>query len=174
MRQHTLTRHATAATRAAVHVGTLRLEYWRAGDGPPVLLLQEEAVAPDQLTAWVTALAAKFRVVAPDPAGIQAATGLPPADRLRGFLDGLGLERAHVVTHSALAAEVVRLALSEPDRIACVVILLGPGPVADGVDALLADRFAANGQRLLVVRPGGGNGVHSETLELVLRFLSGD
>jgi pimeloyl-ACP methyl ester carboxylesterase len=102
-----------------VEVRGLRIAYERAGDGPPLLLLQ--GYVGDGSTTWrrqIDALADEFTVVAWDAPGAGASSDPPEsfgmtgyADCLAGFVDALRLERPHVAGLSfggALAIEFCR------------------------------------------------------------------
>ena len=50
------------------------------------------------------------------------------ASAVRGLLDALGIDRAHLVGNSYGGAAALRLALDRPDRVARLV-LMGPGGI---------------------------------------------
>ncbi|MFF9868817.1 alpha/beta fold hydrolase [Streptomyces sp. NPDC013953] len=109
------------------------------GDGPPVLLLHGGGPGTSGVPSYhrnIGALAEEFRVVVPDLPGYGRSTkGVDAsdpvgylADTVRGLLDELGLDRAHLVGHSYGGACALRLALDTPERVGRMV-LLGPGGV---------------------------------------------
>ena len=102
------------------------------GAGPPIVVLHSgwgwEAYSFD---AQLVALAAEFRVVAPDRAGYGASPRLPtlPDDYHRlyaqeclGVMDALGIERAALWGHSDGAVVAAFMAMEAPGRIRGVVL----------------------------------------------------
>jgi 3-oxoadipate enol-lactonase len=103
------------------------------GEGPPVLLLHG---FPDSSHLWrhqIPALtAAGLRAIAPDLRGFgesdrpeeveEYAIARSVAD-LVTLMDGLGIERAHVVGHSSSAAMALQFALDAPGSVLSVTLL---------------------------------------------------
>jgi pimeloyl-ACP methyl ester carboxylesterase len=100
-------------------VDGLRIAYERAGDGPPLVLLH--GYVGDGRSTWrpqIDDLSDTFMVVAWDAPGAGRSSDPPEsfgvdgyADCLAGFLDNLGIDRAHVVGLSfggALALDFAR------------------------------------------------------------------
>ncbi|MFF3984959.1 alpha/beta fold hydrolase [Streptomyces sp. NPDC001601] len=109
------------------------------GDGPPVLLLHGGGPGASGVSNYsrnIAELAKEYRVVVPDLPGYGRSTkgvdGTDPfghlADHIRGVLDRLGLEKAHLVGNSYGGACALRLALDTPDRVDRMV-LMGPGGI---------------------------------------------
>ncbi|MFF6979986.1 alpha/beta fold hydrolase [Streptomyces sp. NPDC008343] len=109
------------------------------GKGPPVLLLHgggPGASGVSNYTRNIAALASEYRVVVPDLPGYGRSTkGVDGADPfghlaagIRGLLDELGLDKAHLVGNSYGGACALRLALDTPDRVDRLV-LMGPGGI---------------------------------------------
>ncbi|MFF3597284.1 alpha/beta fold hydrolase [Kitasatospora indigofera] len=109
------------------------------GDGPPVLLLHGGGPGASGISNYarnIAALARDYRVLVPDLPGYGRSTkginATDPfgflADGIRGLLDGLGLDRAHLVGNSYGGACALRLALDTPDRVDRMV-LMGPGGI---------------------------------------------
>ena len=81
-------------------------------------------------------LAEHFRVIVPDMPGYgRSAKGVDAADpfgyladTIRGLLDELGIDTAHLVGNSYGGAGALRLALDTPDRVDKLV-LMGPGGI---------------------------------------------
>ncbi|MEU8563271.1 alpha/beta fold hydrolase [Streptomyces cyaneofuscatus] len=109
------------------------------GDGPPVLLLHGGGPGASGVSNYarnIVELAKEYRVIVPDLPGYGRSTkgvdGSDPfghlADGIRGLLDELGLEKAHLVGNSYGGACALRLALDTPDRVDRMV-LMGPGGI---------------------------------------------
>lgn len=121
------------------------------------------------LALWDTAipaLAETNRVVALDTLG-QGGTGAGGGeptldvalDHLAGFLDAMGIGRAHLVGHDEGAMLAVRLAFRDPARVASCTVVSSPtvAPSGDGLNPLflanpLEPRLSAQGQRWVVDR----------------------
>ncbi|MEV5850539.1 alpha/beta fold hydrolase [Streptomyces sp. NPDC051985] len=120
-------------------VGGKKIFVAETGEGPPVLLLHgggPGASGVSNYTRNIAGLAAEYRVIVPDLPGYgrssKGVDGADPfghlADHIRGLLDRLGLDRAHLVGNSYGGACALRLALDTPDRVDRMV-LMGPGGV---------------------------------------------
>jgi pimeloyl-ACP methyl ester carboxylesterase len=120
-----------------VEIDGLPIRYLAAGEGPPLILLHG---AGDNALDWrwvMPTLAATHRVYAPDLPG-SPDSARPPADYspaffgrfVAGFLDALGIERAAMVGNSLGGLVALRVALSEPARVAALVLVdsAGLGP----------------------------------------------
>ncbi|WP_432069928.1 alpha/beta fold hydrolase [Streptomyces sp. AA1529] len=109
------------------------------GEGPPVLLLHGGGPGASGVSNYarnITDLAQEHRVIVPDLPGYGRSTkgvdGSDPfghlADGIRGLLDELDLDKAHLVGNSYGGACALRLALDTPDRVDRMV-LMGPGGI---------------------------------------------
>ncbi|MFJ6081196.1 alpha/beta fold hydrolase [Streptomyces sp. NPDC092369] len=109
------------------------------GDGPPVVLLHGGGPGASGVANYarnIAELAKTYRVIVPDLPGYGRSTkGVDATDpfghlagAIRGVLDRLGLDRAHLVGNSYGGACALRLALDTPDRVDRMV-LMGPGGV---------------------------------------------
>ncbi|KPI11513.1 2,6-dioxo-6-phenylhexa-3-enoate hydrolase [Actinobacteria bacterium OK074] len=109
------------------------------GDGPPVLLLHGGGPGASGVANYhrnIAELAKEYRVIVPDLPGYGRSTkGVDGADPfghlatgIRGLLDELGLDKAHLVGNSYGGACALRLALDTPDRVDRMV-LMGPGGI---------------------------------------------
>ncbi|MCG7204761.1 alpha/beta fold hydrolase [Streptomyces arenae] len=109
------------------------------GDGPPVLLLHGGGPGASGVSNYsrnIANLAKEHRVIVPDLPGYgRSSKGIDPADPfgslaagIRGLLDELGLDKAHLVGNSYGGACALRLALDTPDRVDHMV-LMGPGGI---------------------------------------------
>lgn len=113
--------------------------YAEIGTGMPVVLLHGGGPGASGVTNYarnINALARRFRVIVPDMPGYGRSTKTLDqsdpfgslADSIRGLLDQLGVEAAHLVGNSYGGAAALRLALDTPDRVAKLV-LMGPGGI---------------------------------------------
>lgn len=125
------------------------------GDGPAVLLLHGGGPGASGVSNYarnIAELAKQYRVIVPDLPGYgrssKGVDGNDPfgylADNIRGVLDGLGLDKAHLVGNSYGGACALRLALDTPERVDRMV-LMGPGGIGttravptSGLKSLLA------------------------------------
>jgi pimeloyl-ACP methyl ester carboxylesterase len=111
-------------------VGEARVAYYEEGDGEPLLLLHG---CPFSSFIWrkvIPLLSPRYRCLAPDLLGLGD-TETPEgadwslraqAEMVVGFLDALGIERAHVVGHDHGGALAQLLAAERPDRVDRLVI----------------------------------------------------
>ena len=137
-----------------VTVGSRQLHVAEFGAGTPLLMLHGGGPGASGLSNYVRnvgALARHFRVLVPDLPGYgQSSKQVDAADpfgdqaaAMRGLLDALDIESAHVVGNSLGGACALRLALDAPQRVARLV-LMGPGGIGisqsqptDGLKRLL-------------------------------------
>ena len=107
-----------------VTVDGLRLRYWDAGDGPPVVLVHGIGASLEYWRFTVGALAREHRVLAIDLPGFgfsergpKIPTLAETADLMVGFLDALGLERASFIGNSLGGLICLETALRHPNRL---------------------------------------------------------
>jgi 4,5:9,10-diseco-3-hydroxy-5,9,17-trioxoandrosta-1(10),2-diene-4-oate hydrolase len=109
------------------------------GTGPPAVLLHGGGPGASGVSNYsrnIDPLAENFRVIVPDMPGYgRSAKGVDRrdpfgylADHIRGMLDALGIDRAHLVGNSYGGSCALRLALDTPHRVDKLV-LMGPGGV---------------------------------------------
>jgi 4,5:9,10-diseco-3-hydroxy-5,9,17-trioxoandrosta-1(10),2-diene-4-oate hydrolase len=109
------------------------------GSGAPVVLLHGGGPGASGVSNYsrnIEPLARHFRVIVPDMPGYgRSAKGVDGSDpfgylanHIRGALDQLGIDRAHLVGNSYGGACALRLALDTPQRVEKLV-LMGPGGV---------------------------------------------
>ena len=133
-----------------VNVRGIRTRYLESGSGEPLLLLhggQAGALAmADDWSPVIEPLGRHFRVLAIDKVGCGFSDN-PLTDEgyllgetarhARGFLQALGLARAHVAGHSRGGYGATRLALEHPEMVATLInvasgtLMSGPTPYAE-------------------------------------------
>src|SRR6201988_4110127 len=127
----------------------------QAGTGPAVVMLHGGGPGASGVSNYsrnIDALAAHFRVIVPDMPGygrsVKGVDQADPfgylADMIRGLIDELGIDSAHLVGNSYGGAAALRLALDTPHRVGKLV-LMGPGGIGttralptDGLKSLLS------------------------------------
>jgi 4,5:9,10-diseco-3-hydroxy-5,9,17-trioxoandrosta-1(10),2-diene-4-oate hydrolase len=127
-------------TARHVTVGARQLYVTEAGQGAPVVLLHGGGPGATGMSNFSRNVAdlvgAGYRVVVPDLPGYGRSTkGVDGSDpfgdlalTVRGLLDALDIDRAHLVGNSYGGAAALRLALDRPDRVDRLV-LMGPGGI---------------------------------------------
>jgi 4,5:9,10-diseco-3-hydroxy-5,9,17-trioxoandrosta-1(10),2-diene-4-oate hydrolase len=109
------------------------------GSGPAAVLLHGGGPGASGVSNYsrnIDALAQRFRVIVPDMPGYgRSAKGVDQsdpigylADTIRGLLDELGIDTAHLIGNSYGGATALRLALDTPRRVDKLV-LMGPGGI---------------------------------------------
>jgi 4,5:9,10-diseco-3-hydroxy-5,9,17-trioxoandrosta-1(10),2-diene-4-oate hydrolase len=130
---------STTRTETTVRVGHRDIFVTEAGSGTPVVLLHgggAGATGASNYSRNIDALAERFRVIVPDMPGYgQSSKQLDHSDpfgdlafAIRGLLDELGIEKAHLVGNSYGGAAALRLAMDRPDKVDRL-ILMGPGGI---------------------------------------------
>ncbi len=110
-----------------------------AGTGPAVVMLHGGGPGASGVSNYsrnIDALAEHFRVIVPDMPGYgRSAKGVDHddpfgylADAIRGLIDEIGVETAHLVGNSYGGAAALRLALDTPDMVSKLE-LMGPGGI---------------------------------------------
>ncbi|MEU9742632.1 alpha/beta fold hydrolase [Micromonospora chersina] len=138
-----------------MRVGARNIAVTERGAGQSVVLLHGGGPGASGLSNYarnIDALAQRFRVIVPDLPGYgRSSKDIDQSDpfgdlagAVRGLLDALGIDRAHLVGNSYGGAAALRLALDRPDRVGRL-ILMGPGgigtarrPPTPGLRRLLA------------------------------------
>jgi 4,5:9,10-diseco-3-hydroxy-5,9,17-trioxoandrosta-1(10),2-diene-4-oate hydrolase len=126
-------------TEHTVTVAGKQLFVAEIGSGPAVVMLHGGGPGASGVTNYarnIDVLAQRFRVVVPDMPGYgRSAKGVDRsdpfgylADMIRGLLDEIGLDSAHLVGNSYGGAAALRLALDTPHRVDKLV-LMGPGGI---------------------------------------------
>ena len=136
-RRHRMT--TTTLTEHTVTVAGKPIFVAEAGTGPAVVMLHGGGPGASGVSNYsrnIDALAEQFRVIVPDMPGYgRSAKGVDQddpfgylADMIRGLLDELGIDTAHLVGNSYGGAAALRLALDTPHRVDKLV-LMGPGGI---------------------------------------------
>ena len=143
------------ADQRLVRVGARDIAVTERGAGEAVVLLHGGGPGASGMSNYarnVDALAQRFRVIVPDLPGYgRSSKDIDQSDpfgdlagAVRGLLDALGIDRAHLVGNSYGGAAARRLTLDRPDRVGRLV-LMGPGgigttrrPPTPGLKRLLA------------------------------------
>ncbi|MCC7566020.1 MAG: alpha/beta hydrolase [Methanomicrobiaceae archaeon] len=112
------------------------IEYARAGDGYPVLVVHGNADGFDQgLMLAGRTIDPRFQVIAPSRFGYlgspmpSRASVAMQADAFASLLDALSIEQAAVVGYSAGSASAIQFAVRHPERFSALVLV---EPVAPG------------------------------------------
>ena len=142
-------------TERTVTVSGKPIFFAETGTGPAVVMLHGGGPGASGVSNYsrnVDALAQDFRVIVPDMPGygrsIKGVDQYDPfgylADMIRGLLDDLAIDTAHLIGNSYGGAAALRLALDTPDRVGKLV-LMGPGGIGttrclptDGLKSLLS------------------------------------
>ena len=129
----------THLTERTVTVSGKPIFFAETGTGPAVVMLHGGGPGASGVSNYsrnVDALARHFRVIVPDMPGygrsIKGVHQNDPfgylADMIRGLLDELCIDTAHLIGNSYGGAAALRLALDTPDRVGKLV-LMGPGGI---------------------------------------------
>lgn len=146
---------SSTITERTVRVDGREIFLAEKGAGAPVVLLHGGGPGASGVSNYsrnIDALAERFHVIVPDMPGYgRSSKGVDGSDpfgylahHIRGMLDQLGIDSAHLVGNSYGGACALRLALDTPHRVDKLV-LMGPGGVGttrglptDGLKSLLA------------------------------------
>jgi 2-hydroxy-6-oxonona-2,4-dienedioate hydrolase/4,5:9,10-diseco-3-hydroxy-5,9,17-trioxoandrosta-1(10),2-diene-4-oate hydrolase len=146
-----------------------------AGSGPAVVMLHGGGPGASGVSNYsrnIDAFAKRFRVIVPDMPGYgRSAKGVDHddpfrylADMIRGLLDELGIDTAHLVGNSYGGAAALRLALDTPDRVG-KLILMGPGGIGT------TRGLPTAGLKSLLSYYGGDGPSHGKLAEFVRTYL---
>lgn len=134
----------------SIRTGPIQTNYHDRGTGAPVLLIHGSGPGVSAWANWrltIGALEGEFRCLAPDMAGF----GYSPVpegwqhsraawlDQLIAFMDGLGIEKAHVIGNSFGGSMALALAIACPERVDRLVLMGSVGVPFDltpGLDAV--------------------------------------
>lgn len=147
-----LSEHSVAAAGHEVH-------YLAGGSGEPVVLLHGIFAEKDHWVDFARPLTGRWRVIAPDLPGFGESGRIAserydyPAqvERLRHWLDALGLQRVHLAGNSMGGTIAVLFALQHPQRVASVALVGSPHGIR-APKASAMDRRIEAGDAPLVAR----------------------
>jgi pimeloyl-ACP methyl ester carboxylesterase len=114
-----------------IRANALDVGYERAGAGPPLVMLHgATSSGRDNFAAQILTLATLFTVLVPDARGHattrwDASAGFRAewlVDDLAAFVDGLGLERIHLLGFSMGAMTALTYAVHHPERVRSLVV----------------------------------------------------
>ncbi len=162
----------TQLTERTVAVAGKPIFVSETGTGPAVVMLHGGGPGASGVSNYsrnIDALARHFRVIVPDMPGYgRSAKGVDQndpfgylADMIRGLIDELGIDTAHLVGNSYGGAAALRLALDAPHRVGKLV-LMGPGGIGT------TRGLPTAGLRSLLSYYGGG-GPSRDKLERFIR-----
>ncbi|WP_433473895.1 alpha/beta fold hydrolase [Spirillospora sp. CA-142024] len=169
---------STPLSEKTVHAGGQDVFVAEAGSGPTLVLLHGGGPGASGVSNYVRnidALAEHYRVIVPDLPGYGRSTKHVDqrdpfghlAAAVRGLLDELGLQSAHLVGNSYGGAAALRLTLDTPDRVDRMV-LMGPG----GVGTTRA--LPTPGLRSLLSYYGGNGPSRDKLATFIRRYLVHD
>lgn len=129
----------SAVTERTIVVAGKPIFLAETGSGPAVVMLHGGGPGASGVSNYsrnIDVLARRFRVIVPDMPGYgRSVKGVDQhdpfgylADMIRGLLDELGVDVAHVLGNSYGGAAALRLALDTPHRVGKLV-LMGPGGI---------------------------------------------
>lgn len=132
-----------------IDVGGIGTNYITAGSGPPLILIHGSGPGVTAYANWrgvIPEFAERFTIYAPDTLGFGY-TDFPDdiagfdmerwVAHLIGFMDALGIERAHFIGNSYGGALTLALATRHPERVERMVLMGAAGlefPLTDGLD----------------------------------------
>lgn len=119
---------------AKASVYGFEMHYVEAGEGEPVILLHGLWGGRNEWEHNIDAIASDFRVIVVDQIGFWD-SDKPSAlydnhllsQFLAGFMESLGLSKAHLVGHAMGATTATQFAVTYPDRVAKIVLVDGVG-----------------------------------------------
>lgn len=131
------------AERGSTEIDGLRIAYWTAGSGQPLLLLHGIGSNGESFAPQLAGLADRFRVIAWDAPGYGGSADhalAKPSPRdyaavAAGLIAALGLARAHVVGQSLGALVAGALARHHPERVDRLILASPAGGYRLGPDA---------------------------------------
>lgn len=160
---HVAARRGAGPERRSVEVDGQRIVYLDGGQGPTVVLLHGFGASKDAWSGVAADLTPMFRVIVPDLPGfgespVREGARYDPksqAERLRAFLDAIGVRDHHLGGLSMGGQIAVMYAAHSPDRVRSLLISGPPGVRSPETTAFLRralageDPFAVHDERSL-------------------------
>jgi pimeloyl-ACP methyl ester carboxylesterase len=135
------------AREKVLEAGGLRLRYFDAGDGDPIVLL-----ASKKDDTSVEPILAEFAMTHPvislDEASDDSAYSKQVCEQLPGALTGLGIGQYNVLGVSAGASPALALAISAPERVAKLILL---SPLQTAKSSQMPELTAVKASTLVLV-----------------------
>jgi len=150
-------RDAAGLERKSIMVGDHEVVYLDGGSGQTVVLLHGFGASKDFWNAVAARLTPTYRVIVPDLPGFGESTKLESAnygmktqaERLHGFLDQLGIEKAHVAGNSMGGAISLVYAAMYPEFVNSLMIGGSPGVSSSAQEDL--EQLVSSGDNPLLV-----------------------
>lgn len=144
---------------ATASIPGFEMPYLHGGSGEPLILIHGFGAEKNNWTRVARFLTPHYRVIAPDLPGFGEASKPDTAtytiaeqvERLRQFMHGLGIQRAHLGGSSMGGFIATAWAAKYPDEVASLW-LLDPGGTAAAYDSELRREYEKSGRILLVAR----------------------
>lgn len=144
---------------ATASIPGFEMPYLHGGSGEPLILIHGFGAEKNNWTRVARFLTPHYRVIAPDLPGFGEASKPDTAtytiaeqvERLRQFMHGLGIQRAHFGGSSMGGFIATAWAAKYPDEVASLW-LLDPGGTAAAYDSELRREYEKSGRILLVAR----------------------
>ncbi len=118
--------------REFIQVGDIQVHATQHGSGAPVVLIHGFGASAHSWRKVIPRLAERYRVIALDllgfgltdrPSGADRYTRASQVNLIRGVLDELNVERAHMVGHSYGGGIVMAFVAEHPDRVRSMVLV---------------------------------------------------
>ena|SRR5215213_9078261 len=140
------------------------MRYRRAGTGRPILILRASHEVEPLWAELDEALVNAFRVLTPDVPRAE----VDVAAWMRGFLEGVGLDRVTLIAEDSLCIAALEMALLNVDQVERMVLIPAGHSSETGLDGTLATSLAGVVVPLLVIRRGLSA---AEAVPLLMQFL---
>lgn len=153
---------AAPVTTADAKVGDLTIHYAEMGEGEPLICLHGTGPGASGWASYrnnAPTFAATFRTLVPDLPRFGRSSKVPVTEprldftsrAIRGFMDALGIEKAHIIGNSMGAQTALKLAIDTPERVDKLVLM---APAVAGYS--LMSPMPTEAVRLISEYYGGG------------------
>ena len=137
------------------------IAYRAAGDGPPLVLLHGIGSGSASWEAQFDGLSPRYRVIAWDTPGYGGSDPLPGerpssaayGDAVAGLLDGLGLERVHLLGHSLGGLIAAAFSARHPERLSSVTLSDAAGGYLNSPEEIRVGRLNARIEAMTALGP---------------------